>query len=301
MHRSPFARVAGASAAGLLGVLTCTPAHAEEAAPDASASVATSAVLDEAYATFAPRADEPAAESSSPWKFRLTPYFMIAAMDGDVTVKGHRSSVDQDFSDACKLMKDHLNFGFAGHFEAEKGRWGLLADFSYMDLRAEKDSPSGEATIDAALRQFIGEAGGFYTLIEPAGDPAQATTWRVDALAGVRATSMTLEIDRSTADPVKKGHRWLDPFIGARVEVGLAEWVSAKLRGDIGGFGLDPGRTSQLVWQVDAGLSFHLTHSLDLDAGYKWLDYDYKAGSGSKEFAYDMLLSGPYMGMTIRF
>jgi hypothetical protein len=40
---------------------------------------------------------------------------------------------------------------------------------------------------------------------------------------------------------------------------------------------------------------------MDLDLGYRWLDYDYEDGSGTDKFAIDGTLGGPYVAFTFRF
>jgi opacity protein-like surface antigen len=86
-------------------------------------------------------------------------------------------------------------------------------------------------------------------------------------------------------------HSIIDPIIGARRELGLTDWLSYKLRSDIGGFGIDQGTTSNFAWNVETGLEFHLGKWLDLDLGYRWLDYNFKRGSS----VFDLPLNGPYM------
>lgn len=240
-------------------------------------------------------------DAAEPWRFQLTPYFWLAGMSGDLTVRNHSTSVDQDLGDVVDVLKDHLNFGAALHFEAEHGRAGLFVDAMYMDLRGERDRASGGKTIDAQLEQFIGELGGFYTLIPAKPVQEGPLTFRLDALGGLRTTWMQLEIDPDATSPVTRDRGWVDPIVGLRTEVGITDWLSARVRGDIGGFGLGSGTTSEFAWNVDAGLAFHLSSSAEFLLGYRWLDYDYEDGAGSDKFIFDMQLSGPYMGLTFRF
>ena len=51
------------------------------------------------------------------WEFTVAPYLWMAGPDGDVTVKGTKSSVDADFGD----ILDNLDVGAQGYFEASIG------------------------------------------------------------------------------------------------------------------------------------------------------------------------------------
>lgn len=240
-----------------------------------------------------------AAKADNGWEFRLAPYLWLAAMDGDITVRGRTVSVDQDLSDVIDLLEDHFNGGAAAHFEAQKGRFGIFADAMYLSLKADRDTRLG-TTIDAEFDQFIGELGLFYTLIDPKPDRGMPTL-RLDLLGGARYTWLQGELNTTRLGSRSDSRDWIDPIIGLRVDVGLAKWLSLQARGDIGGFGIDSGATSEFTWNIDAAASFHLAKWFNLNLGYRWLDYDYEDGSGRDRFAYDVTLSGPYLALEFRF
>lgn len=241
----------------------------------------------------------PETSAEDGWQVSVTPYLWLAAMNGDIGFRGRDASVDQDLGDVIDILKDSFNIGGAVHLEVENGKWGFFVDASYMDLRAEDNTRIG-TTIDAQLQQFIGELGGFYSVIRQKPDGAKPA-WRIDLLGGVRFTWMSVEIDPDNFDSRDREKGWVDPFIGARVACQITDWCSLGVRGDIGGFGIDPGTTSDLTWNVMAGADFQLSKSMSVMLGYRWLDYDYHDGDGRDEFSFDMTLSGPYFGGTIRF
>jgi hypothetical protein len=74
--------------------------------------------------------------AGSKWEFDVIPYFWMAGMGGDVTVKGREAQTSTNFSD----IWDNLDFGAQMHVEAKKGKWGIFFDGTYLDL-----SVSGEA------------------------------------------------------------------------------------------------------------------------------------------------------------
>jgi hypothetical protein len=65
------------------------------------------------------KADSPAKEK---WKFEITPYFWMAGLNGDVTIKGIPADISMSFSD---IMSD-FKFGGQMHMEARKGKWGAF-------------------------------------------------------------------------------------------------------------------------------------------------------------------------------
>lgn len=269
-------------------------AQVTAAAQDTTAVVSPAA----APATDAP----PIAIDTDKWKFALTPYFWLGAMDGDLSVKGRDISIHQDLGDVVDLIEDHLNFGLCVHFEAEKGRWGIFSDVLYMDLSGEHTGPGGLVR-DVSSEQFVGELGGFYTLIEPKprAEGGGSMPVRLDALAGFRVTWLENAINPALTGEVSETKAWIDPIVGARVAIDPTDWLRFSARGDIGGFDLAPGTTSKFAWQLVLDLSFRLSSTFNLELGYRWLSQDYEEGSGLNEFVYDITTAGPFIGMTIKF
>jgi hypothetical protein len=73
----------------------------------------------------------------------------------------------------------------------------------------------------------------------------------------------------------------------------LGRKLRFTLFGDVGGFGAG----SQLEWQVVPVLGYELNKRFTLQAGYRYLDVNYRSGG----FKYDVRLSGLFLGTTIRF
>lgn len=250
----------------------------------------------------APATEAPAlTPEAEKWKFRLTPYFWLGAMNGNLTVKGQNIGIHQDLSDVVNLLEDHFNFGACIHFEAEKGRWGIFTDVLYLDLGGEHAGPLGNLVQDVTSQQFIGELGGFYTLVEPKPRSEGSMPFRVDALAGCRVTWLENSITPTLAAKVTDSQAWIDPIIGARMAVDPTDWLQFSARGDIGGFDIAPGTTTKFSWQIILDLSFRLSDLLNLELGYRWLSQDYEDGSGANLFVYDITTGGPFVGLTFKW
>lgn len=232
-------------------------------------------------------------QSDQGWRLRVTPYLWIPAQKGDVAIKGFPASVDLDLGDTFDTLTDNFNFALTLHAELQRGDLTFFGDAMYLSLETS-DVPV-EATT-ATIRQDTGvfELGAAYRLFDvPRSDGS--TGYILEPLAGVRAHYMSLEID-AAGFPGRSGDEfWADGFIGARATVGLSESISMRLRADIGAGGSD------LSWSALAGLHFRLSDGLAIEAGYRALDTDYSTGSGVERFEYDVLLHGPFMGLTLSF
>ena len=284
-------------------VVSAITARAEDAPgpftlrPSSSATETSSPLLMSAAALDAV-ADAPAGgQAGKPmaaddgWHFRLAVPIWVPGVSGDMTVNGHKLTGGNSASDTASKFGDTLDFAAAFHFEAEKGRWGAFVDSMYVSFKDDKDLSTG-GTAEATVKGFIGELGGFYTVFAPEPGAKGWGMFRADALAGVRVTCLELGAETSSFD-VSASRTLIDPIIGARMELGLTDWLSYKLRGDIGGFGVG----CDFAWNLDTGVEFHLAKWFDVDLGYRWLDYDFKHSDSEA----NLLLSGPYLTLGFRF
>lgn len=227
------------------------------------------------------------------WRFRVAFPIWMPGISGDVDVKGREASSDR--SGGGDFWGDSLDVALVLHLEAEKGRWGVIADAMYVSFADDWDlKAGGEAEFD--LDAFIGELDVFCTLVPPKPGVKGWGMFRADVLAGVRISTLESGLKTPSFD-VSESFTLVDPIIGARMELGLLKWLTFKARGDIGGFGIDEGTTSDLVWNVETGLEFHLATWFDLGIGYRWLDYDFAKNSTEAE----LRLDGPVVTLQFRF
>ena len=230
-----------------------------------------------------------ASSGDNKWEFQVIPYFWLAGIDGDVTVKGRRASVDASFSD----ILDNLDFGGMLHLEAAKGKWAFFGDASYVKVSVDR------TLIDVGSEQALVELGGAYRFAElPLGKDKQRSL-SFEALAGGRYNYLKSKVEILVLPSAKGSHDWVDPIVGARVTAGLTDKLSLRVRGDIGGFGI--GSASDLAWNVVAVLEYRLSRRISIGAGYRILDVDYEKGSGLRLFEYDVTTSGPVVGLAFHF
>ncbi len=250
-----------------------------------------------AYAQETP-SKEPA---KSKWEFEVIPYFWMAGVTGDVTVKGLTEHVSESFSD---ILHD-LKFGAQGHLEARNDRWGLFFDATYLNLSTSDrvDRPIGPVKVEVGLEEWLVELGGLYQLARwPLGKEGGETALALDVLGGGRYWYLNTDLD--VTGPVL-GHQfggsgskqWIDPFVGLRARLNLTKDLLLVLRGDVGGF--DVG--SRISWNGQVALGYYISRVVSVWLGYRALYVDYQSGSGLNKFAYDMTMHGPQIGVGFRF
>jgi hypothetical protein len=220
---------------------------------------------------------------SGDWEFTIAPYLVAAAMDGTVGIKGHDVKLDVPFS----KIWDNLHMGAMVHFDMKNDRWLLSSDVIYMNLQQSAEVANGTAEV-SVTETFFEVAGGYRV--------SQAFTF----LAGARLVDLGSKLSFTGAHANFSGDQsksWVDPFVGAQLNIALSDRWWLDLHGDVGGFGVG----SDLAWQAYADVGYRASDLVSLYIGYRALDMDYESGSGSTLFRYDVLTAGPQVGVAFRF
>lgn len=244
--------------------------------------------------------------SSSDWEVSIVPYFWMAGINGDVTVRGISSEVDVKFSDVLEF----LDFGAQVHVEVRKGNWGFFIDPTYLKLSVDQDVQVLDigpgADVEVVFKEFLLEFGGFYRLgTWPTGSSGNEPSLTLDVLAGGRYTNLDVEIDIDSALPAipsgADGNQdWLDLFVGARMILNPTEKLTFVVKSDIGGF--DFGFSSDIAWNLVSWIGYELpSYRITPIIGYRVLYTDYDDGSGNDRFVYKTWTHGPLLGLAFRF
>jgi hypothetical protein len=232
---------------------------------------------------------------------RILPYGWLPGVHGDLTVHGVTAPVDVSIGKTWDIFTHDLEFAAIGQVEATCGNWGALANGVYADVSPGArirnltfDGDLSLAIIDLAVTYQCDGLGAAICLPQGA---------RIEVLAGVRYNLLSAGItvtgprgNSATADGTRD---WWDPIIGIRVRYPVNECLTLQVRGDVGGFHI--GNASHFTWNIEATAEYRTSDRCSIFAGWRWLDIDYTHGSGNREFAYDVLLSGPMLGLAVRF
>ena len=259
------------------------------AAPAAHAADAVTAPTEEPVAI---------AQTDPGWALQVTPYMWAAGLKGDISPfrRAPTIHVEKPFSD----VMDDLNFGGFVNVWARYDRFILSGDMMYVDTTDSRafgplpalpvPVPPGtiiNGTVDS--KQFMATLQGGYRVVD-------TPDFTLDALAGARfwhisndVTVKALGMSRSYGE----SFGWVDPVVGMRAFLPLTDKLSIQAQADVGGFGAG----SDLTWSALATINYVVTDHLSISAGYKVLDVDYDRGG----HVFDTRLSGPVLGMTLRF
>ena len=224
------------------------------------------------------------------WEFVVAPYLWMAGLDGDVTVKGTKSSVDADFGD----IMDNLDTGALGYFEARNGKWGVYADLMY--IKVAYDAKVGATSIDVESTTTMAEGGVLCRIFEGYSG-AQGSPTGTDIFFGGRYINLDAELDFAAIPDVSSDRNWWDPLIGVAYSHDLSKDWLIKATADIGGFGIG----SDLTWGFRLLGGYRLGKHANLWFGYRYLDIDYDEGSGANKFEYDVTMHGPVLGASFHF
>ncbi len=232
---------------------------------------------------------------ASEWTFAISPYFWMAGLDGEAGIGTQQADVDLSFSD---LLKD-LRFGGMLLADARKDRFGVF--FAPLFVRTVAEAEAGAVDIDVTSDTAVVGGGVFYRIAEwtlGRNSEGRARKAWIEPLAGARWTYLRLEIDVSGPldRQADQNQNWVDPVVGTRIGVDLAERWLLVAEGDVGGFGVGSDFTWNALGLLGYRTTFLGTDTL-LGGGYRALSWDYEDG----DFKWDVTMHGPFIGASFRF
>jgi hypothetical protein len=227
---------------------------------------------------------------ASGWSFSVSPYVWGSSLNGTTAVGSRLPPIEIDAS--FKDILRNLNIAAMVLGEVRYQRFGAYADVVYTNIEADAGGSSNILfdDIDVHNQLFIGTFGGEYRVLE-------GQMGSVDLLAGARVWSVNtrLDINGGLLDDreFEDSESWVDPVIGVKGRFDFGEGLFAVGMGHVGGFGVG----SDLTWDVFGGLGYDFNDNYSVLAGYRHLAVDY----ANEDFKFDVELSGPVIGGTIRF
>jgi len=107
------------------------------------------------------------------------------------------------------------------------------------------------------------------------------------------ATAINQQLVNGLPTSTSADKDWVDPILGVRAQWNLNDQWFLAGKSDIGGFGAG----SDLTWTVQGTVGYRFTEKVSAELGYRYMDTDYQDGA----FVYDIVESGVYTGLNIRF
>ena len=220
-----------------------------------------------------PVAAEEKTNINKEWKFGAEVYLWGASVGGK-TASG--SNIDVSFDDVL----ENLEMGFMGLFGVQKGRWSLMADVIYLDVK-DDTTVSGQP-LSAELSGWIVTPAVGYNLVE-------TERVRLDVVGGARYLYLELDLGLGSIRVEESGSIW-DAIVGVRGSFNLTEKWYLPYHLDVG------TGDSDLTWQAVGGVGYKLKW-FDVLAGYRYLYWDFEDGKAID----DLDLSGPFAGIKFVF
>lgn len=206
-------------------------------------------------------------------------------MDGHLQIGELRTDVDVSFSD----LFDHLDVAGMMALRSERESWALSANAVFTGMSADAHGPNG-TFYDVDVTQDLIELSWSWRFDE-----------RYEVFAGARYQSLATELSVTRPDGTQlerlEVKDLLDPIVGTRGAWQLGEAWQLVARADIGGFGVG----SDFTWSALAVIDWSFSKNFGAVFGYRALGTDYSRGSGSSRFEYDIVASGPLLGLRYDF
>jgi hypothetical protein len=223
------------------------------------------------------------------WHFFVSPYLYFPGIHGTIGAFGR----DTAFKASAGDLLSKFRFGIMGAGEARRNRFLTNLDLMYMRLGEDKAVPfpnlmANTAKFTANLFILAPKVG--YRLINE-------EKFKADFLTGFRywyfGENLSFSPPRFGLN-FSKSQNWVDPLVGGRIQAALAPKVVTTIAGDVGGWGTG----SQLEYQVVGLLGYKLKPKITLQAGYRYLYFDYENG-GRANTIVKTAMSGVVFGTTL--
>lgn len=223
------------------------------------------------------------------WHLSVSPYLWFPGVHGTVGAFNR----DAGFAASAGDLISHLRLGLMGSAEARYDKVLFPMDMMWIRLRDDKALPFPNLPATSA-----NVTGNIFILTPKLGFRViNGEKFKADFLTGVRywhfGESLSFNPSRFGLN-FSTSQNWVDPVVGGRIEEALSQKAVVTVAGDVGGWGIG----SQLEYQVVGLLGYKLKPAMTLQAGYRYLYFNY-AKSGIAAATANVAMSGVVVGMTL--
>lgn len=227
------------------------------------------------------------------WRYEVTPYIWLPGIKATVNFdNGLAKSADYNSSNVLSNLKTGGMIAAEAHY----GNWGIMGDLISSTLQNSGAIPiaGGRASVadKITLQETILTGVATYTFINN-------KDAYLDGLLGVRAIDVTATLNGNLertriSRTISKSTSTVDPVIGAKGRYRIADssWYIPAYA-DIG----SGGGTTNLTWQIAAGVGKTFNNLVDASLTYRALYYDMKSGGVLQKTT----MQGPQLAVTFKF
>ena len=229
------------------------------------------------------------APSPDDWYEVVSPYLWFPGMHGTAGAGGKLTSLHASATD----LLSNFRFGLMGEVDFHHKRFIAPVDLMWVRLGDDTGLPVNEVgatSADVKLSELIFTPKIGYEVIH-------LKMLEVDALTGFRYWHLSQDVQFSPSSPglnFSASQNWADPLVGGRIVTPLSPKMEVTIAGDVGGWGVG----SQLDYQIVGLLGYKIKPAWTLQAGYRYLDVNFRGGQGA---VFDAAMSGILFGVSINF
>ena len=224
-------------------------------------------------------------------------YLFATGIEGEAQFRNVTTDVDVGFDD----ILENFDMGYMGYIEHRRDRWSFIGDLAFLRLAAEDSIASDnilQVELESELEQTVLEGFVGYRVLEREYDAAGLG---IDLLLGARRTDLEIKLDieasalgLTTSRSRKRDDDWIDTVFAVRLQYGGEKGWGSTIWLDVGD-GSDSSSEQFL-----ALVSYRGDSNWQYYGGYRYLNLDYKTGSGNSAFGVDLDYTGPMLGASYR-
>jgi hypothetical protein len=229
------------------------------------------------------------------WRWAISPFYTwLPGMSGEVAgFGGPGVSIDfttKDILDNFDAFLHAIDGLYMGSGEYRNDRFGFQWDIVFLQL-GETGSFGNrvDGAFDIGFRMSMTTLAANYRIY-------QSPAAYADVIAGARITNVEADVDlnlglggfEASADDI-----WVDPVIGLKGKYRLTPNWYVKGSGIYGGFGV----SSDHLYDVSGFIGYEWQSGLEMYGGWRIAYTDYENG----DFRWDVSMSGPMMGLTVKY
>ncbi len=242
------------------------------------------------------------------WEATIAPiYSWLPGLNGTLGGPNVKASIDVTAWDLLENIDELLHaldgiyFG-SGHIRY--GNFGFFYDANYLALSDGSDfSGSGpfgvvdvDGSVDLSFSYASATLAGTYRFLE-------TETTHLDGLLGAKFTDVDVDLDVEVAftgpggntftrgDSVSSGDHWVDAIVGLSGRHNFTpNWY-------VNGWALAGAGESDYVYDLMGGVGYEWNNGWSLFGGWRIVGTEYS----SDNFTWDLTMSGPVMGLSVKF
>jgi hypothetical protein len=239
-------------------------------------------------ATSTPQSKQSATSPDDAWHIAVSPYLWFPGVHGTIVGPGGNGL---GFRASPADLLSNFRFGLMGAVEAQH-KW-FVTSIDMMWIRLEDDNARAFPTVGATSANM--KATEFLLAPKVGVRLINQEKIKVYALTGFRYWHLgeNLEFNPSLLGANFSGSQnFVDPLVGGRIQMALSPKIVVSILGDVGGWNTG----SKLEYQAAGLLGYKIKPALTLQAGYRYLNVDYR---GSRGIAFNATTAGVIFGATL--